>query len=114
VLTLNLVSVRLFGEMEFWFALVKVATRVVFMVIGIFLLVTQHPVGGTAPGPRLISDHGGLFPLGVLPTVLLMQGVVFAFASAELVGVAAGETANPREVMPRAINSSRSWCRSWS
>jgi L-asparagine permease len=105
VLTLNLVSVRLFGEMEFWFALVKVATLVVFMAIGIFLLVTQHPVGGTVPGPQLISDHGGLFPLGVLPMVLLMQGVVFAFASVELVGVAAGETANPREVMPRAINS---------
>jgi L-asparagine permease len=105
VLTLNLVSVRLFGEMEFWFALIKVATLVVFMGIGIFLLVTQHPVGGAAPGPQLISDHGGLFPLGVLPMILLMQGVVFAFASVELVGVAAGETANPREVMPRAINS---------
>ena len=105
VLTVNLVSVRLFGEMEFWFALVKVATLVVFMAIGIFLLVTQHPVGGTTPGPQLISDHGGLFPLGVLPMVLLMQGVVFAFASVELVGVAAGETVNPREVMPRAINS---------
>ena len=105
VLTLNLVSVRLFGEMEFWFALIKVATLVAFMAIGIFLLVTQHPVGGTAPGPQLISDHGGLFPLGVLPMVLLMQGVVFAFASVELVGVAAGETANPREIMPRAINS---------
>jgi L-asparagine permease len=105
VLTLNLVSVRLFGEMEFWFSLVKVATLVAFMVIAIFLLVTRHPVGGTTPGPQLISDHGGLFPLGVLPMVLLMQGVVFAFASVELVGVAAGETANPREVMPRAINS---------
>jgi L-asparagine permease len=105
VLTLNLVSVRLFGEMEFWFSLVKVATLVAFMAIGIFLLVTRHPVGGTTPGPQLISDHGGLFPLGVLPMVLLMQGVVFAFASVELVGVAAGETANPCEVMPRAINS---------
>ena len=74
VLTLNLVSVRLFGEMEFWFALIKVATLVVFMGIGIFLLVTQHPVGGAAPGPQLISDHGGLFPLGVLPMILLMSG----------------------------------------
>jgi L-asparagine permease len=105
VLTLNLVSVRLFGEMEFWFALIKVATLVGFMAIGIFLLVTGHPVGDTSPGPQLISDNGGLFPLGILPVVLLMQGVVFAFASVELVGVAAGETANPRAVMPRAINS---------
>ncbi len=75
------------------------------MGIGIFLLVTQHPVGGAAPGPQLITDHGGLFPLGVLPMLLLIQGVVFAYASVELVGVAAGETANPREVMPKAINS---------
>jgi L-asparagine permease len=105
VLTLNLVSVRLFGEMEFWFALIKVATLVVFMLIGIYLLVTGHPVGDTSPGPQLISDNGGVFPLGILPMVLLMQGVVFAFASIELVGVTAGETANPRKVMPRAINS---------
>jgi L-asparagine permease len=105
VLTLNLVSARLFGEMEFWFALIKVATLVAFMVIGIFLLVTQTPIGGAAPGPQLITDNGGIFPQGVLPMVLIMQGVVFAYASVELVGVAAGETANPEKIMPRAINS---------
>jgi L-asparagine permease len=105
VLSLNLVSVRLFGEMEFWFALIKVATLVVFMVIGIFLVVTQHEIGGGSAGPQLLTDHGGLFPVGVLPLVLVMQGVVFAYASIELVGVAAGETENPREVIPRAINT---------
>jgi len=105
VLTLNLVSVRLFGEMEFWFALVKVATLVTFMVIGIYLVVTRHEIDGVAAGPTLLTDHGGLFPAGVLPMVLVMQGVVFAYASVELVGVAAGETENPREIMPRAINS---------
>ena len=105
VLTLNLVSVKLFGEMEFWFAIVKVAALVLFMVIGIVLLVTQHPIDGNSPGPQLITGHGGLFPAGVLPMVLIMQGVVFAYASVELVGVAAGETENPREVMPKAINS---------
>jgi L-asparagine permease len=105
VLTLNLVSVKVFGEMEFWFALVKVATLVVFMLIGIGLVVTQHPINGAAPGPQLLVDHGGVFPAGVLPVVLIMQGVVFAYASVELVGVAAGETENPDRVMPKAINS---------
>ncbi|UUV30474.1 amino acid permease [Amycolatopsis roodepoortensis] len=105
VLALNMVSVKLFGEMEFWFAIIKVAALVTFMGIGIFLLVTQQPIDGTTPGFSLISDHGGIFPAGVLPMVLIVQGVVFAYASVELVGVAAGETENPRKIMPKAINS---------
>ncbi|WP_329050162.1 amino acid permease [Amycolatopsis sp. NBC_01488] len=105
VLTLNLVSVKLFGEMEFWFAIVKVAALVLFLVIGIFLLVTQTPIDGTAPGPQLITEHGGIFPTGLLPMVLIVQGVVFAYASVELVGVAAGETEHPEKIMPKAINS---------
>lgn len=105
VLTLNLVSVKLFGEMEFWFAIIKVAALVLFMVIGIFLLVTQTPVDGVAGGPQLIADHGGIFPGGLLPMVLIVQGVVFAYASVELVGVAAGETEHPEKIMPKAINS---------
>ncbi len=105
VLTLNMVSVKLFGEMEFWFAIIKVAALVLFMVIGIFLLVTQTPVDGVAGGPQLIADHGGIFPSGLLPMVLIVQGVVFAYASVELVGVAAGETENPEKIMPKAINS---------
>ncbi|WP_410598059.1 amino acid permease [Amycolatopsis sp. lyj-23] len=105
VLTLNMVSVKLFGEMEFWFAIVKVAALVLFMVIGIFLLVTQTPIDGVAGGPQLIAGHGGLFPAGLLPMVLIVQGVVFAYASVELVGVAAGETEHPEKIMPKAINS---------
>ncbi|WP_439378012.1 amino acid permease [Amycolatopsis lexingtonensis] len=105
VLTLNLVSVKLFGEMEFWFAIVKVAALVLFMVIGIFLLVTRTPIDGAAGGPQLITEHGGIFPTGLLPMVLIVQGVVFAYASVELVGVAAGETPNPEKIMPKAINS---------
>ncbi|MGP4020877.1 amino acid permease [Saccharopolyspora sp. 5N708] len=105
VLTLNLVSVKLFGELEFWFAIIKVAALVLFMVIGIFLVVTQHPIDGSAPGPQLIGERGGIFPAGVLPMVLIMQGVIFAYAAVELVGVAAGETENPAKVMPKAINS---------
>jgi L-asparagine permease len=105
VLLVNLISVKYFGEMEFWFAIVKVATLVAFMLVGVFLLVTQHDVGGTTPGLSVITDNGGFLPHGVLPVVLVMQGVVFAYASLELVGTAAGETAEPRKVVPRAVNS---------
>ncbi|GAB7186715.1 amino acid permease [Kitasatospora sp. Ki12] len=105
VLTVNLISVRIFGELEFWFAIVKVSALVVFMGIGIFLLVTRHPVDGAVPGPSLITDNGGIFPNGLLPMLLIVQGVVFAYASVELVGVTAGETENPEKIMPKAINS---------
>ncbi|MEV0963643.1 MULTISPECIES: amino acid permease [unclassified Streptomyces] len=105
VLTANLISVKYFGEMEFWFAIVKVGALVLFMLIGIFLVVTGHEVGGHTPGLATVTANGGLFPSGVMPMLLLIQGVVFAYASVELCGVAAGETENPEKIMPKAINS---------
>ncbi|MEX2980623.1 amino acid permease [Streptomyces sp. C36] len=105
VLTVNLISVKYFGEMEFWFAIIKVAAISIFMVVGIFLLASQHKVGTTTPGLDNIFDHGGIFPTGVVPMLMVIQGVVFAYASVELCGVAAGETENPEKIMPKAINS---------
>ncbi|MFF4369423.1 amino acid permease [Streptomyces sp. NPDC001594] len=105
VLAANLVSVRYFGEMEFWFAIVKVAALVVFMAVAVFLVATRHPIDGHTPGLSTIADNGGLFPSGVLPMMLVMQGVVFAYAGLELSGIAAGETENARKVVPKALNS---------
>ncbi|KIZ15150.1 L-asparagine permease [Streptomyces natalensis ATCC 27448] len=105
VLSVNLISVKIFGEMEFWFAIIKVAALVAFMFIGIFLLATHHKVGGHTPGLSLITDHGGLFPTGLLPVVIVLQGVVFAYSAVELVGVTAGETSEPAKVVPKAVNS---------
>ncbi|TVL91029.1 amino acid permease [Streptomyces sp. SAJ15] len=105
VLAVNLISVKYFGEMEFWFAIIKVGALVVFMAIGIFLLVSQNDVGGHTPGLSNIMDNGGIFPAGLMPMLLVIQGVVFAYASVELCGVAAGETKNPEKIMPKAVNS---------
>ncbi|WP_353945943.1 amino acid permease [Streptomyces sp. HUAS MG91] len=105
VLSVNLVSVKYFGEMEFWFSIIKVATLVAFLFVGIFLIATQHPVDGQTPGLHMITDHGGWMPSGTMSVILVMQGVVFAYAALELVGVAAGETAEPQKVVPRAVNS---------
>ncbi len=105
VLTVNLISVKMFGEIEFWFSIIKVCALVVFMGIGIALLVLRHPVGAEVTGPQLIATHGGMFPAGVLPAIIVIQGVVFAYASVELVGITAGETGEPAKVLPKAINS---------
>ncbi|WP_330329610.1 amino acid permease [Streptomyces sp. NBC_00536] len=105
VLAVNLISVKYFGEMEFWFSIVKVGALVAFLLVGIYLVATSHPIDGHTPGLGSITDNGGIFPAGMLPMLLVVQGVVFAYASVELCGVAAGETENPEKIMPKAINS---------
>lgn len=105
VLTMNLISVKAFGEMEFWFALVKVVALVAFLVVGCYFVIFGTPLDGHEVGFSLLAANGGLLPNGLLPVLVLMQGVVFSYASIELIGTAAGETANPEKVMPKAINT---------
>jgi L-asparagine permease len=105
VLSINLISVKLFGELEFWAALIKVLALLTFLVVGTIFLAGRFRVDGQETGISLWSDHGGFLPTGLLPLVLVTSGVVFSYAGVELVGTAAGETAEPEKIMPRAINS---------
>lgn len=105
VLSMNLISVEWFGELEFWAALIKVLALVAFLVVGIVVLAGRYRIDGHSTGVSLWAGHGGLFPSGLLAVLLTTSGVVFAYAAIELVGTAAGETAEPEKVMPRAINS---------
>lgn len=105
VLAVNLVSVALFGELEFWAALVKVIALTAFLVAGTIFLAGRYTIDGNPTGFSVIAETGGWFPTGMLPLVLVTSGVVFAYAAVELVGTAAGETAEPEKIMPRAINS---------
>lgn len=105
VFVLNLLSVKMFGEAEFWFAAIKVATIIAFMVIAIWAIVTGAPVGDAHAGVANITDNGGLFPNGIAPVFALTLGVVFAFGGTEMVGVAAGEAKDAGKVLPKAINS---------
>lgn len=109
ILSVNLISVKAFGELEFWFALVKVLALVTFLVVGTVFLAIAFPLntpdGPVTPGISLWADNGGFLPQGVLAAALVMQAVIFAYAAVELVGIAAGETANPRRTIPKAINT---------
>ncbi len=105
VMGMNLISVTLFGELEFWAALIKVVALVTFLVVGTVFLVGRFKIEGQTTGASVIANTGGLFPTGLLPLVVVTSGVVFAYAAVELVGTAAGETAEPHKIMPRAINS---------
>ncbi|MDB6452973.1 amino acid permease [Falsirhodobacter sp. 20TX0035] len=105
VLAMNMLSVKVFGEMEFWFSVIKVLALVTFLAVGIWFVVTGTPIDGHVPGFATITEFGGFFPNGVLPALIVIQGVVFAYASIELIGTTAGETEDPRKVMPRAIRT---------
>jgi L-asparagine permease len=105
VVSVNLISVKAFGEFEFWAALLKVIALTTFLVVGIVFLAGRFKIEGKTTGPGLWADHGGFLPTGLVPLVLVTSGVIFAYAAVELVGTAAGETADPEKVMPRAINS---------
>lgn len=104
VLVVNLLSVRLFGELEFWFALLKVLAICTFLVTGLVLVLLGTSLGGSTAGLGNLVSHGGFLPNGFPVVLMSLQSVIFAYASIELVGIAAGETRNPEQVMPRAIN----------
>lgn len=105
VFTLNIFSVKFFGEFEFWFAAIKIAAILAFMVIAIWAIVTGAAVGQETAGIHNLTANGGFFPMGVLPMFTLSLGIIFAFGGTEMVGVAAGEAAEARHVLPKAINS---------
>lgn len=105
LLAMNLTAVELFGEMEFWFALIKIVAILLLIIIGIFMIVKGF---STNVGPSSFSNlwnHGGWFPNGASGFILSFQMVVFAFTGIELVGLTAGETENPTQVIPKAINN---------
>jgi D-serine/D-alanine/glycine transporter len=106
VLVFNMFSVRNFGEIEFWFALIKLAAILCLIVVGAILLATNFvsPQGHRATVGNLWND-GGFFATGFMGVVSGFQIAFFAFVGVELVGTAAAETANPRRTLPRAINA---------
>jgi len=100
----NLLAVRVFGELEFWFALVKVLTIVALIVVGLVVILFHiGDLGATASFSNLYS-HGGFLPFGIVGVLLTMQIVMFAYSGVELIGVTAGEAQNPEVVLPRATN----------
>ncbi|CUU23587.1 putative D-serine/D-alanine/glycine transporter [Duffyella gerundensis] len=105
-LSLNIATVKLFGELEFWFAIIKIVAIIALIVTGIVLVAMHYPApgGGTAALSN-IWNHGGMFPKGLSGFFAGFQIAVFAFVGIELVGTAAAETHNPEKVLPRAINS---------
>ena len=106
LLGLNLVAVRLFGELEFWFAIIKLVAITALILVGAVMVISrfQSPDGDIAALSNLI-DHGGFFPNVITGFLAGFQIAIFAFVGVELAGTAAAETKDPEKNLPRAINS---------
>ncbi|WP_433869556.1 amino acid permease [Saccharopolyspora sp. CA-218241] len=101
----NLIAVKLFGEFEFWFALIKVLAIIGLIVLAAAILVFGFSDLGDTASLSNIWSHGGFFPNGPVAALVAFQIVMFAFVGVEMVGQTASESANPRQVLPRAINA---------
>jgi AAT family amino acid transporter/D-serine/D-alanine/glycine transporter len=100
----NLVAVRVFGELEFWFALIKVVAIVALILAGIGVIFFHFGDFGSQANFSNLWTHGGFLPFGTMGVLLTLQIVMFAYSGVELIGVTAGEAENPAVVLPRATN----------
>ncbi|RAS78783.1 amino acid permease [Priestia endophytica] len=101
----NLISVKSFGEIEFWFALIKIVTIILMIVAGIGLIFFGFGSGGEAIGLSNLWEHGGLFTGGWKGFFFALSLVVAAYQGVELVGITAGEAKDPKKTLTKAIQS---------
>lgn len=105
LISFNLLGARLFGELEFWFSIIKVVTIITMVIVGLVLICLSFKTEyGHASFGNLIH-HGGMFPHGAAGFLMSFQIAVYSFIGIELIGVTAGETKNPEKTIPKAINN---------
>jgi aromatic amino acid transport protein AroP len=99
---MNLTNVRLYGETEFWFAIIKVLAIIAMIIFGCYLLISGK--GGPQASVANLWQYGGFFPNGVTGLVMAMAVIMFSFGGLELVGITAAEAENPTHSIPKATN----------
>lgn len=102
---INLLSVKIFGEMEFWFSFFKVATIIIMIIAGLGMIIWGIGNGGTPTGITNLWTHGGFFAHGIVGMLLSLQMVMFAYGGIEIIGITAGEAKDPAHAIPKAVNS---------
>ena len=104
---INFAKVDVFGEIEFWLALIKISALLSFIVLSIIIFFGfihgQHHSGFI--GARYLLHHGGLFPNGILPLFTAMVLLLVNYQGSEIVALAAGESIDPGRMIPFAIRN---------
>ncbi|MBC8952414.1 amino acid permease [Xenorhabdus sp. PB62.4] len=103
---INLCNVKVFGEMEFWLSIIKVAA-IIAMIVGGFAIMMYGfgQEAGHITGLSNLWEHGGFMPNGIAGVIASFTVVMFAFGGIEVIGITASEAKNPEKSIPRAINA---------
>ncbi|MFB6469251.1 amino acid permease [Cytobacillus sp. Hz8] len=101
----NLVSVKSFGEFEFWFAMIKIVTIILMIAAGLGLIFFGFGNGGSAVGFSNLWEHGGFFTGGWSGFFFALSLVVAAYQGVELIGITAGESKDPQKTLTKAIQN---------
>ena len=99
----NLIAVKVFGEVEFWFGMIKIVALLALIATGIFMVTTNFETPAGHASLTNITNGFQMFPNGWVKFVMAFQMVFFAYQAIEFVGITTSETANPRQVLPKAI-----------
>ncbi|MFC8303413.1 amino acid permease [Specibacter sp. NPDC057265] len=104
---INMLTVKVFGELEFWFSMIKVAAIIAMIAGGAAIIIFgfQLDGGGTVSGLGNLVNNGGLLPNGWLGLLAAFAVVMFAFGGIETIGVTAGEAQDPGKSIPAAVNT---------
>jgi amino acid transporter, AAT family len=103
LIVINAMHVGNFAEFEYWFAIIKVVAIVAFILVGLGLIFGLGPV--RAAGFSNLTAHGGFFPHGLSGVWLAMTLTLTSYMGVEIIGVTAGEAAQPEKTIPRAMRS---------
>ncbi|OTG82471.1 proline-specific permease ProY [Acinetobacter sp. ANC 4558] len=104
---INLIHVKVFGELEFWLSIIKVSAIIAMIVGGFGLMIFgfQTGQGDISSGIQNLWIYDGFMPNGIAGLVACLAVVVFAFGGIEIIGITAGETQDPKKTIPQAINA---------
>jgi L-asparagine transporter-like permease len=105
LITVNALSVDVFGAVEYWFSAIKVTAIVLFIALAGWIVLRANGSGPAAPGFHYYFDHGGFFPKGLWGAWVAVIMAVFSYLSIEMIAVAAGEAAHPEVAVVRAFRS---------
>ncbi|CAK8053545.1 amino acid permease [Eupransor demetentiae] len=101
----NLVTVKAYGRMESWFSLIKVLTIVFMIILGFLMIIWGIGNHGHPLGFSNLWTHGNFFAGGLKGFMFALSIVMTSYQAIEIIGITAGEAANPQEAIVKSIKS---------